>query len=253
MNRRPPEPEAKYAAPPLPTGHWALFLDIDGTLLTHAETPDAVYVDDALRALLERLYAQRDGALALVSGRSIDDVDALFEPLVLPVAGQHGVEWRDAAGGLHHLPFPEDHLRQVAQRFAAFKARHPGIVFEDKGHNLALHYRLAPHLEREVRTLVEHAVADLGADFELQAGKLVYELKPGGHDKGTAIASFMSVAPFAGRTPVFIGDDLTDEYGFATVQRLGGHAVKVGEGESAADWRLPDVEAVRAWLASAVK
>jgi len=239
--------------PPAPETDWALFLDIDGTLLTHAETPDAVYVDDALRELLERLQARADGALALVSGRSINDVDALFAPLVLPVAGQHGVEWRDAVGRVHRRPFPEAHLRQVAQRFAAFKARHPGIVFEDKGHNLALHYRLAPQLEREVRTLVEHAVADLGADFELQAGKLVYELKPGGHDKGTAIASFMSAAPFAGRTPVFIGDDLTDEYGFATVQRLGGHAVKVGEGDSAADWRLPDVEAVRAWLAAAVK
>jgi len=239
--------------PPAPETDWALFLDIDGTLLTHAETPDAVYVDDALRELLERLQARADGALALVSGRSIDDVDALFAPLVLPVAGQHGVEWRDAVGRVHRRPFPEAHLRQVAQRFAAFKARHPGIVFEDKGHNLALHYRLAPQLEREVRTLVEHAIADLGADFELQAGKLVYELKPGGHDKGTAIASFMSAAPFAGRIPVFIGDDLTDEYGFATVQRLGGHAVKVGEGDSAADWRLPDVEAVRAWLAAAVK
>jgi len=240
-------------SPPAPETDWALFLDIDGTLLTHAETPDAVYVDDALRALLERLQAQNGGALALVSGRAIADVDALFEPLVLPVAGQHGVEWRDAAGNVHHLPFPEEHLRQVAQRFAAFKARHPGIVFEDKGHNLALHYRLAPQLEREVRTLVEHAVADLGENFELQAGKMVYELKPGGHDKGTAIEAFLSTAPFEQRTPVFIGDDLTDEYGFATVQRLGGHAVKVGEGESVAEWRLADVEAVRAWLGSAVK
>jgi len=240
-------------APPAPETDWALFLDIDGTLLTHAETPDAVYVDDALRELLERLQSQNGGALALVSGRAIADVDALFEPLVLPVAGQHGVEWRDAAGNVHHLPFPEEHLRQVAQRFAAFKARHPGIVFEDKGHNLALHYRLAPQLEREVRTLVEHAVADLGENFELQAGKLVYELKPGGHDKGTAIEAILSTAPFAGRTPVFIGDDLTDEYGFTTVQRLGGHAVKVGEGESVAEWRLADVEAVRAWLGSAVK
>jgi len=232
---------------------WALFLDIDGTLLTHAETPDAVYVDDALRALLERRVAQNGGALALVSGRAIADVDALFEPLVLPVAGQHGVERRDAAGQLHRLPFPEEELRQVAQRFAAFKARHAGIVFEDKGHSLALHYRLAPQLEREVHALVEHALAGLGAGFELQAGKLVVELKPGGHDKGTAIEAFMAAAPFAGRKPVFIGDDLTDEYGFASVQRLGGHAVKVGEGESVADWRLPDVAAVRAWLGGAVQ
>lgn len=122
-----------------------------------------------------------------------------------------------------------------------------------RGHNLALHYRLAPALEREVRSLVEHAVAELGEGFEVQAGKMVYELKPGGHDKGSAIEAFMSEAPFAGRVPVFIGDDLTDEFGFATVQRLGGHGVKVGDGESAAQWRLAEVGAVRAWLASAVK
>lgn len=253
MSAMPPAPAAPGGAPPPPASDWALFLDIDGTLLTHAETPDAVYVDDALRELLERLRALCGGALALVSGRAVADVDALFAPLVLPVAGQHGVERRDAAGVVHRLPFPEDHLRQIAQRFAAFKARHPGIVFEDKGHNLALHYRLAPQLEREVRLLVEHAVADLGENFELQAGKLVFELKPGGHDKGSAIESFLAEPPFAGRTPVFIGDDLTDEYGFATVQRLGGHGVKVGEGESAADWHLQDVAAVRAWLAAAVK
>lgn len=253
MSVPPPAPAAKGAAPPPPAAHWAIFLDIDGTLLTYAETPDGVTVDDALRALLGRLRARGGGALALVSGRAVEDVDALFAPLILPVAGQHGVERRDAAGRLHRPPFLEEHLRHVAQRFAAFKARHSGIVFEDKGHNLALHYRLAPALEREVRSLVEHAVAELGEGFEVQAGKMVYELKPGGHDKGSAIEAFMSEAPFAGRVPVFIGDDLTDEFGFATVQRLGGHGVKVGDGESAAQWRLAEVGAVRAWLASAVK
>jgi len=253
MSATPPAPAADGAAPPPPAAQWAIFLDIDGTLLTHAETPDGVYVDDALRVLLGQLRARSGGALALVSGRAIPDVDALFAPLVLPAAGQHGVERRDGAGRVHRLPFPEEHLRQVAQRFAAFKARHPGIVFENKGHNLALHYRLAPDFERELRTLVERAVADLGEDFEVQAGKMVIELKPGGHDKGTAIEAFMSEAPFAGRTPIFIGDDLTDEFGFATVQRLGGHGVKVGPGDSAAQWRLADVNAVRAWLESAVK
>jgi len=253
MSTPPPEPAAPGGAPPPLASDCALFLDIDGTLLTHAETPDAVYVDDALRELLERLQRFCGGALALVSGRAVADVDALFEPLVLPVAGQHGVERRDLSGHIQRLPFPEEHLRQVAQRFAAFKARHPGVVFEDKGHSLALHFRLAPQLEREVRTLVEHAVADLGGDFELQAGKMVVELKPGGHDKGSAVEAYMAEPPFAGRKPVFIGDDLTDEYGFATAQRLGGHAVKVGEGETVADWRLPDVGAVRNWLAGAVK
>jgi len=244
---------APGGAPPQPATDWALFLDIDGTLLEHADTPDGVHVEAALRRLLERLQAFCGGALALVSGRAIADIDALFAPLRLPVAGQHGVERRDAAGELHRIPFPEEQLRQVAQRFAAFKARHPGIVFEDKGHNLALHYRLAPALEREVRTLAERALAELGGDFELQPGRMVIELKPGGHDKGSAIEAYMVEAPFAGRVPVFLGDDLTDEYGFATVQRMGGHAVKVGAADSIAEWRLADVNAVRAWLEAAVK
>jgi len=253
MSRAPPALAAKGGAPPPLAAHWAIFLDIDGTLLEHADTPNGVVVDDTLRALLARLSAATGGALALVSGRAVKDVDALFAPLVFAIAGQHGVERRDATGVVHRLPFPDDALRRVARRCAAFSARHPGVVFEDKGHNLALHYRRAPALEGEVRALVEQAIAALGADFEMQAGKMVFELKPSGHDKGSAIEAFMTDAPFAGRVPVFIGDDLTDEFGFVTVQRLGGHGVKVGRGESAAQWRLADVNAVRAWLAGAVK
>jgi trehalose 6-phosphate phosphatase len=123
-------------------------------------------------------------------------------------------------------------------------------VLEDKGLNVAVHYRLAPGYERELADEFGRLVAELGEDFELQAGKRVFELKPAGHSKGTAIAQFMREEPFRGRVPVFIGDDLTDESGFAAANELGGHSVKVGAGDSAATWRLPDPKAVRAWLRS---
>jgi trehalose 6-phosphate phosphatase len=233
---------------PQPAADWAYFLDVDGTLLEHAETPDAVRVDADMRALLAALQARAGGALALISGRAVADIDALFEPLRLPVAGQHGVERRDAAGQVHHHAFPLEPVRRAAERIGAFAAAHPGLVFEDKGYNLALHYRLAPQLAEAACALVEGAAAELGEGFELQRGKMVLELKPGGRDKGTAIEEFMAEPPFRGRTPVFVGDDLTDEFGFGVVNRMGGVSVKVGEGRSAARWRLADAAAVRAWL-----
>jgi len=233
---------------PQPAADWAYFLDVDGTLLEHAATPDAVRVDADMRALLAALQARAGGALALISGRAVADIDTLFAPLRLPVAGQHGVERRDAAGQVHRHAFPQEPVRRAARRIGAFAAAHPGLVFEDKGYNLALHYRLAPELATEACALVEGAAAELGEGFELQRGKMVLELKPGGRDKGTAIEEFMAEPPFRGRTPVFVGDDLTDEFGFGVVNRMGGVSVKVGDGGSAARWRLADAAAVRAWL-----
>ena len=235
-------------APPLPAADWAFFLDIDGTLLEHADTPDAVRVDGAMRTLLADLQAGAGGALALISGRSVADIDRLFAPLVLPAAGQHGAERRDAAGRMHCHAFDEQPVRRAAKRLAAFAAAHPGLLLEDKGHSLALHYRLAPQLEGEARALVDEVLAGLGAGFELQRGKMVLELKAGGRDKGSAIAEFMAEAPFRGRVPVFVGDDLTDEFGFGVVNAMGGVSVKVGEGASQARWRIADAAEVRAWL-----
>ena len=236
------------ASLPPPTADWALFLDVDGTLLEHAETPDAVRVDGAMRALLAELQAGADGALALISGRSVADLDGLFAPLKLPAAGQHGAERRDGAGRMHRHDFPEAPVRQAAKRLAAFAGAHPGLLLEDKGHSLALHFRLAPQLEGEARALVDQVLAELGEGFELQRGKMVLELRPGGRDKGSAIAEFMAEAPFRGRTPVFIGDDLTDEFGFGVVNGMGGVSIKVGEGPSQARWRIADAQEVRAWL-----
>lgn len=238
-------PESIVAAP---AGEWALFLDIDGTLLEFAAHPGAVTVDQDLARLLRGLYDETAGAVALISGRTVADADSLFAPLKLCVAGQHGAERRDFAGGLHlHAP-PVDGLRRAAERLRRLVSPHPGLVLEEKGMNLALHFRGAPLLEAELVPLVEQLVSELGQEFELQAGKMVLEIKPTGKDKGTAIEEFMQEHPFRGRIPIFIGDDLTDEYGFTLVNRLGGHSIKVGPGASVAQWRLADASAVRGWL-----
>jgi trehalose 6-phosphate phosphatase len=227
---------------------WALFLDIDGTLLDIAPTPSSVIVDDALRAMLGTLQAQLGGAIALISGRAVPDIDALFSPLVLQAAGQHGAERRDARGVLHGHGAVDAALRPAAERLRRFMAAHPGLIMEEKGLNLAVHYRDAQHWEAPLDREVRQLLSMLGEGYELQSGKMVLEIKPAGRTKGTAIAEFMQEAPFKGRTPLFIGDDLTDEFGFERVSELGGHAIKVGPGKSAAQWRLPDAPAVRRWL-----
>jgi trehalose 6-phosphate phosphatase len=229
---------------------WAFFLDIDGTLLEYAASPQEVRVEAGLLSLLERLFSSSGGAVALVSGRSVEDIDKLFAPLRFPAAGQHGTERRAADGSTRRHAPPLDGLGRAAGDIVRLTAAHAGLVFENKGMTLALHYRLAPGLrvlaEREMRAIA----ADLGDAFELQTGKFVVEIKPGGKDKGSAIAEFAAEPPFAGRRPVFIGDDLTDEAGFAVVNRIGGHSVKVGPGITQARWHLLDAAAVRRWLAS---
>ena len=228
--------------------NWAFFLDLDGTLVDIAETPEAVDPGAAEIALLENLRKACGGALALISGRSLKRIDELFSPLVLPAAGQHGAERRDAQGNRHRHRFPVSALRPAAGGIRSFAARHQGLVFEDKGASVALHYRLAPQLAAAAQKAVRDAAEPLGDAVEVQGGKMVVELKPAGCDKGAAIESFIQEAPFAGRVPVFFGDDITDEYGFRVVNRLGGHSIKVGEGASVARWRLENPAAARAWL-----
>jgi trehalose 6-phosphate phosphatase len=228
--------------------NWAFFLDLDGTLLDIAETPEAVGIGASEKALLQRLRDAANGALALISGRSLARIDELFAPLVLPAAGQHGAERRDAQGKRHRHRFPVARLRPAAGGIRSFAERHEGLVFEDKGASVALHYRLAPEMAQKALAKVREMAESLGDAVEVQGGKMVVELKPAGCDKGSAIESFMREPPFAGRVPVFLGDDVTDEYGFRVVNRLGGHSVKVGEGPSAARWRLESPAAARAWL-----
>ncbi len=237
--------------PAVPAGDsWAVFLDVDGTLLDIADAPHRVVVNDRILRLLRSLLRRHDGAVALVSGRSVADLDRLFEPEILPAAGLHGAERRDARGVLHrHIP--NGRLDALRGALAAFEAEHPGTLVEDKGAALALHYRLAPGAASAARRCLEAEVGRMGGDFVLQEGKCVLEIKPAGVTKATAIAEFMREEPFAGRGPVFLGDDLTDEDGFGLVKSMGGLAIAVGERPGTrADFGLPDVGAVLGWLES---
>lgn len=225
----------------------ALFLDVDGTLLPIAPHPDAVSVAPELLELLRGIEHRSGGALALVSGRSIANLDALFAPLQLPSAGIHGLERRGADGVLHRRDVAEQ-LVPLRRRAAGYAAERQGLLLEDKGQSLALHFRGAPQFEAEAEDFLRGLVA--GADdLELTHGKMVLEVKPSGANKGTAIDAFLQEPPFAGRQPVFIGDDVTDEDGFAVVNRHGGLSLRVGPPrETAAAYGLADEAAVLTWL-----
>jgi trehalose 6-phosphate phosphatase len=240
----------KEARAPLPAfaRGWALFLDVDGTLLDLAEHPRAVRVEPGLVGVLERLQRLSGGAVALVSGRPLAEVDRLFAPLTLLIAGQHGAERRRATGEVALERPSAAALALAREALAALAARHPALLLEDKGAALAVHFRRAPRLEALVGRALDEVARRSAGEFALQGGKLVRELVPHGKNKGGAIAEYMREPPFAGRTPVFIGDDLTDEHGIALVNALGGHSLKVGRDASAARYRLADAAAVRTWL-----
>jgi trehalose 6-phosphate phosphatase len=228
----------------------ALFLDVDGTLLELAATPRAVSVPGDLREGLRGLSLASGGAVALVSGREIRDLDALFAPLTLPSAGLHGFEHRSASGVYHRRPLPSAAALEDARGAISHLARqHAGLLLEDKQFALALHYRDAPHLEEAVMKAMREIAARLTGELELQRGKMVVELRPAGATKAEAVAAFLAEAPFAGRLPIFIGDDLTDEPAFELVNRLDGASVVVNaKRASAARTRFADVTAVRGWL-----
>lgn len=234
---------------------WAYFLDMDGTLIELAETPAAARADAGLLDLIGRLQEVCSGAVALVSGRALADLEERMDGLQLPLSGQHGLERRDASGQRHRHATPTAAKGHIEGRLRPVLQRHPGLLLEDKGLSLALHYRRAPQLaayaHRLLRSLV-HGQAEGSASLQLLKGKRVLEVKPAGFDKGTAIEAFMNEAPFQGRRPVFVGDDVTDEHGFAVVNARDGISIKVGRGRSLARFRLPDVKAVRAWLAAAL-
>ena len=234
--------------PPAPADDWALFLDVDGCLLDFAARPDAVAVPATLRSALETLSRRLHGALALVSGRSLSTLDALFEPLRLPAAGLHGLERRATDGRLVDAPAPAPLLAKVRAGAQRIAAEHPGALVEDKGASLALHWRQAPGAAEALCNFADAALPWLHG-YRLQPGDHVVELRPASADKGDAIAAFMADAPFAGRTPVFAGDDLTDERGFAVVDGLGGHSILVGGRKgSAARFGLRSPSELRAWL-----
>jgi trehalose 6-phosphate phosphatase len=242
--RPPPEAAAVVARRP------ALFLDVDGSLIDLAPTPDSVVVPAGLPALLARLSAGLDGALVLVSGRGLGAIDRLFAPLVLPAAGQHGLERRDAAGRLQRHPVDRATVERLAGALADFARGRPGLLVEPKGMAVAIHYRAAPGEAEAVVAFAGRLVAT-APGWQALAGKMVVELKPQGMSKGVAVERFLAEPPFAGRCPVFVGDDATDEDGFAAAARHGGVAIVVGERRpTRAEFALPDPMSLRVWLFS---
>ncbi|TAM47183.1 MAG: trehalose-phosphatase [Acidobacteria bacterium] len=225
---------------------WAVFLDVDGTLLEFGERPAAVTIRPGLLTTLDVL--RRRIPLALISGRAISDLDRLFAPLRLPAAGQHGAERRSRGGRIHTANVPGAGLAGARRRLAAWARAYPRIALEDKGLSLAMHYRGAPELAAEARRAAHDELARLGGDYVLGVGQMVVEIRPKGWDKGRAVMEFMGEPPFAGRVPVVVGDDVTDEDGFAAANRLGGQSIKVGAGATVARWRLAGVTQVLAWL-----
>ena len=236
---------------PAASSAWAWFLDVDGTLVDLAETPAAIDVGASLLALIEALRQASGGAVALVSGRSLADLDRRFHLPLLAMAGQHGLERRDAFGHIHRHSLSPLCSDRFIKRLELLLVRQPGLRVECKGATLAVHYRLAPRLGGYVHRLLGELAAQTPG-LEVQAGKRVVEIKPAGFDKGSAIAEYMGQPPFLGRRPVFVGDDLTDEHGFSVVSRLDGVSVKVGPGRSKARYRLRDVAAVHAWIRAAL-
>lgn len=236
--------------PPAASPDWAWFLDVDGTLIEIADTPSAIHMPGWVPPMLERLAARHGGALALVSGRTVDNILRLVEPRRFPAAGLHGMERTLPGGGLAR-PDPLPELDVLRHRLGCFAQARPGVLLEDKGLSLVLHYRLAPELQEECRREAEAVLAEWPR-LRVLAGKMVFEIKPKGYDKGAALKAFMAEPPFAGRRPVFVGDDVTDEYGFRAAAGLDGFGVLVGEGrETAAAYGLADVPACLEWLKGA--
>jgi len=242
-----------FVPPPPPQKEWAYFLDVDGTLIDIAESPDAVQVDQVLLDLIDRLFDATGGAVALVSGRSISDLQSLVGALRVPLAGQHGLERRDACGRLWMHAAPPATKCAIKEALVPVLNRHPGLLLEDKGLTLALHYRRAPQLATYAQRLLSRLISAENSGLELQHGKCVVEIKPAGFDKGAAVAEYLAEEPFRNRRPVFIGDDLNDEHGFAEVNRMEGISIKVGTGPSCARFRVADVAAVRYWLETAFR
>ena len=229
----------------------ALFLDFDGTLVELAETPDRIEVPGDLHLLLERLVLVLEGRLAIVSGRAIEALDRHLGGPAVALSGSHGVELRLADGTKLPLAVPAgvDRARAAVEAFAASD---PRLLVEHKPAGVALHFRQAAEREAEVAALAAEVAERTG--LAVQQGKMVAELRPPGADKGDAVRAFMMEPPFIGARPLFVGDDLTDEHGFAAAAALGGDGILVGPPrDSAARWRLDDVPAVARWLEDAVE
>ena len=232
---------------PSPSLQWCLFLDVDGTLIELTDSPLETFAEPALKTLLGQVSERLGGAVALVSGRSIDYLDALFDPLRLPAAGLHGVERRKSSGDMHGASFVDAQLNHARTAVNALLQEHPGTSVEDKGRTIAVHFRMAPQSEAALRQSLTAIAKPLGSNYHIQEGSMVLEIKPRGFTKASAIKAFMAEAPFAGRKPVFLGDDLTDQDGFRMVEDQGGMSIAVGN-RVHGQYRLENAGAVHTWL-----
>jgi trehalose 6-phosphate phosphatase len=226
----------------------AILLDIDGTILDLAPSPQQVWVPAELRQTLARLDQLTGGALALVSGRSLNDIDLIFSPLELPAIGGHGAELRATAAAepiIRAKPLDT----ALKRKLAALTELGPGILAEDKGYSLALHYRLAPDKGDAVRAAVGEICAGIApGSLEILPGKLVVEIKAASVNKANAVCELMTRVPFAGRNPIFIGDDTTDEPVFGVLAQFGGLGFSVGRVVAEVNGHFEKPESVRAWL-----
>lgn len=239
------------SVPPLIPGHFGFFFDLDGTLAEIQPRPERVFIPESVRQLLGQLAEITEGAVALISGRSIVELDELAAPLRLPLAGVHGAERRDIHGKTHRFDLAPALAARLQESLTHGLAPLEGAWLENKGAAFALHYRQAPQHASAVIALAQGVVAH-HPELVIQPGKCVVEIKSQTVNKGAAIEAFMGEPPFRGRRPLFVGDDLTDESGFTVVNRLHGISIKVGEGETRAQHRLSDVDGVHRWLAQVV-
>jgi len=232
--------------PPVRAEGIALFLDMDGVLAPMAPTPDAVGPVARRTAALKAVDARLGGKVAIVSGRTIKEIDRISDHALVSASGVHGLERRLKNGSIQRSE-PDPGVARALAAFQVFAAERPGMIVEDKRVSAGLHYRQAPDQAAAAQHLAQALQAETG--LSLQPGHMVLELKTPGADKGTAVTDFMQDAPFQGSVPVMLGDDLTDEYGFEAAAALGGYGVLVGpERETAARYRLDDVDAVLTWL-----
>ncbi len=227
--------------------HFAFFFDFDGTLADIVEHPEDVEVTDATRDALTALRHSLEGAVAIITGRDIAAIDRFLTPVRLPVAGVHGLTRRDATGQMHQPAFDGEALKLIETVLERLVAQESGLLLEAKQGALALHYRLRPDLEGVCLEAMEQAVNGTPS-ITVRRGKMVIEAVGHTGNKGDAIERFLNEKPFAGRVPVFAGDDLTDEDGFASVNRLQGISIKVGQGETQAHYRAEDREELLSWL-----
>jgi trehalose 6-phosphate phosphatase len=233
--------------PPI-SANAAFFIDFDGTLVAIAPRPDLVHVEPRVRHVLERLSARFDHAVAVITGRPLDAVDGFLAPLELPVAAEHGSIRRDAAGRVHADTHSIETVKGVAARLAPLVEANPGLILERKQTSVALHYRQRPELGEMCKDAVEKAVAGTNG-LAILPGKMVFEVRPQGLDKGTAVKAFLDEPPFRGRVPVYMGDDVTDEDAFVAVNALGGVTIKIDDGNTKAQYRT-DRPGLVAWLES---